>query len=166
MSANKKGKLFGKLNIIDVLIILIVLAVIAALGMKFVLPNMLKPVGASEYDIQFIIEEAPEFVKPYIMEEGALVKDFDKAMTLGRVVKTTTDKSVLYTVNSEGASIKTTKENYISAIITARGSGTYTNENGLILNGVTYPVGRSLTLIVGKSAVYGRIYSITPVDSQ
>ena len=163
---DKKGKLFGKINLIDFLIVVIIIAVVAALGLKFVLPNMLNPVADQEYEIQFFIEEAPDFVKPYIMEQDVLVKDFDKALTLGRVLNTTTDKSINYTVNSEGQSVQTSKPNYISAMITARGSGTYTDENGLVLGGVTYPVGRSLTLIVGKSAVYGRIYAITPVNPE
>ena len=161
---DKQGKVFGKVNLIDLLIILAILAVGAFLAMKFFAPEaLITPTPQTEYEIKFFIEEAPDFTAKYIEEEGVLVKDFEKATTLGTVVSAETEKAVSFGINSDGQYVLTSKPNYISALIKAKGTGILT-PNGLVVDGIAYPVGRSLTLIVGRSAVYGRIYSIDPIE--
>jgi len=158
---DKQGKVFGKINLIDLLIILAILAVGTFLALKFFTPELISPTTAIDYEIKFLVEEAPDYVGPYIGKDGALIKDFDKATTLGYVSSAETGKAISFGINSDGQYVLSSKPTYISALIKATGNGILT-PNGLVVDGLAYPVGRTLTLIVGNSAVYARIYSIDP----
>ena len=156
---DKNGKVFGKINIVDLIVLVVIIAAVAMFAVsKF--NNSKDVVVDNEKTIymSFYAEEISDFVADKI-EIGAKVFDEDNKHVLGEVVKVETQPSVIYSVNSEGNSVLTTKENYNSVIVTAKVDGTL-SDYGLVLNDFKYGVGHSMTLRAGYAKMYMRVYDI------
>lgn len=67
---DKNGRLFGKLNIIDLAVILVVVAVVAALGMKLFGNDVVESVTSPEVRITYevVCEDVPQHVADYCTE--------------------------------------------------------------------------------------------------
>lgn len=164
MFIDNKGKLFGKINIIDFLVILIVVAAIAGLAPKFIKSGTSNPIfsKADTIVIGIYVEEASEFAINDI-KKGDLLKDPVRNSTIGKVVDIKTAPSVYFAANDKGEYVKTTKQGYLSATITVEGTGIYsdrTTQGGVTIDNVDQYIGRLQEFRVGNSAVYGRISSL------
>ncbi len=64
---DKNGRLFGKLNIIDLAVILIVVVVVAALGMKFFGNDVVESVTSPDVSIRYevVCKDVPQNVADY-----------------------------------------------------------------------------------------------------
>ena len=67
---DKNGRLFGKLNLIDLAVIVVVVAVVAALGMKLFGNDAVEAVTSPDVQItyQVVCEDVPEAVADYCTE--------------------------------------------------------------------------------------------------
>jgi hypothetical protein len=164
MIIDSKGKLFGKVSIIDIIIVLVVVAAVAGVGYKMTKPSG-SPITAKKDNVvvTFYSEEAPEYAVK-ATKVGDIVKDFDKGTLFGKLKEEIkTDKALSFTDFTEyvdGQWIVGSKPGYCSyymkveatAIANTDGSFSFGNEN--------YYVGRGITIKVGGSVFTGRIYSI------
>ena len=162
MIIDDKGKLFGKISIVDILIVAVLLAAIAGVYYKFgrskTATVFTKP---DTIEISFYIEDIPAFVANKI-KEGDLVKDRVNNTTIGKVTSTTVGPDIYYYPNSEGQAIASSKPGYASIQFTARGQGVY-NETGSSISGVEYYINKQFELRVGETNTYPRIMSIEKV---
>lgn len=67
---DKNGRLFGKLNIIDLAVILIVVVVVAALGMKLFGNDAVEAITSPEVRVTYevVCEDVPQHVADYCIE--------------------------------------------------------------------------------------------------
>ena len=158
---DKNGKLFGKINIIDFVVIVVIVAAIAMLGVsrlsKRGAETVTIPDGKSAY-ITFYAEEIPEYVAEKL-EEGSKVYDVDMKTYLGDVVSFEVEPSVTFSTNTEGDSVLTTKEKYKSVKITAKVNGT-PNDYGILVDDNQYGVGHSMTIRAGSAKIYLKVYDV------
>ncbi|MCX7749015.1 MAG: DUF4330 domain-containing protein [Clostridia bacterium] len=162
MFMDSKGKLFGKVSIIDALIVLIVLGAIAGVTYKFTRSNVSSPFfnKADQIELKFGADEVPDFVAAAVKESlGAPAKDPVQNQILGKIVDVKIEKARSYGNNEKGESVLTSKPGYSSIVITIVGEGKFTDE-GASFGPSTYPVGRSMEVRFGKTAVYSRIQSL------
>lgn len=70
---DKNGRLFGKLNIIDLAVILVVVVVVAALGMKLFGNDVVESVTSPDVSITYevVCEDVPQHVADYCIENYA-----------------------------------------------------------------------------------------------
>ena len=131
MIIDEKGKLFGKISIIDVLIILIILAAAAILTVKFTGIGS-EQILTTHKTYVAEVEQIKNTTVPYIREgeklydnEGAYMGTVKKVEVLpGEVVKTKSNGEYAVAVNPERANVR----------ITIEGEGKE-NESGFFLDG-------------------------------
>lgn len=152
-------KLFGKLNIIDLIIIAVVIIMLIA-GALF-LTKKDETASTQTLVMKYYIEEVSDFVIDDVVE-GASLLDAEKSVDLGFV--TDVDIRDSYTaIESPSQVTAGTKEGYKSAIITGEVAG-QKNALGAIIGGQQYGVGHSFTLRAGNAKMYLRVYDISIKD--
>lgn len=154
---DKKGRLFGKINIIDLIIILALIFAAVVVGKSYFTKKA--ETETQTLVMKYYIEEADKFVadKVYI---GSPLYDDSANVNLGNVTKVETDDSVSYGTNSEGEYVKSTREGFVSMIITGEVQGVRTG-NGALISGEKYGVGHTFTLRAGDAKLYLRVYDIS-----
>ena len=162
MIIDKKGKLFGKINIIDLLLIIAIVAAVGLAGYKF-----LGGGDDSNSDknaiIKFYAEEVSEFVLDDTIHEGDVVSDVQTRAILGRVTSVEINDSVCYAADSTGHWVKSPKPDFKSVLITAETRGTKF-DHGIIIDSNKYYIGHSFTLAAGGAKIYLRVYDIEFID--
>jgi hypothetical protein len=162
MIIDKKGRLFGKISIIDILIIGVLLVAIVA-GYKYFAPSAAGSIPEKQDKLQIVFyqEEVNDFTA-HAVKKGDPAKDAILHTSLGQVVDVETDKSVSWVKSDKGEFFASSKEGYSSVYITLEASGS-TGGSGAVVGGSTYYIGQIVTLHAGNAAFYGRIYSIKKI---
>ncbi|MBQ4369831.1 MAG: DUF4330 family protein [Oscillospiraceae bacterium] len=164
MENKKKGMIFGKINIIDLIIIIAVILVVIFLVMKFSDGGIVGEAAANDHvRITFYQEECAN----YIAEQtkiGDTVYDANAEYEFGVVTDFKVEKdSQTYVTTDDGELHLVPREGYCAVYITTETYGTLT-PNGVVVGGETYGVGHTLVLRAGFGKYYLRVYSIEPID--
>lgn len=153
---DEKGKLFGKINLVDFLIILVIIFAVIFLALRIFgifggRSNEEVPVR-----ITIVATEVPDYVIDYIVK-GEEVWDFGDDIVMGEVegFEVGDPQGYFYDLNGNMQHIK--KEDHSSIELTLIGEAEI-DENGAIMEHVTYGVGHSLTLFAGKAKKIGRAH--------
>ena len=157
----KKGMLFGKLNVIDLIIVILVVCVAAFLLWKLLgiggdttAPDRVK--------IVFFEEECPDYVPTYT-NPGDPILDGTENTYLGTVTDVKIDASRTYSYDEITEETRVgPKDGYCSVYITGEVEGTLT-DNGIVVDSTLYSVGHTLILHAGYGKYYLTIYSIEPI---
>ncbi len=161
---SKEGKLFGLINVIDLLVLLFILAA-AAVAFMFATGRIsvsekkgdLKgPV--TDVDVVYYTEELSDFVARQI-RYGALVYDDSYMNPLGKVTDFRFGKSLIYGPKDDGSLAVVEKDGYCSAFITGQATGKRTRL-GFTYDKANYGVGHSMVIRAGDAKIYLRIYDI------
>jgi hypothetical protein len=125
---DEKGKLFGKINIIDIAILLIIIGV-GFFAVEYFLPS--KDKGAVNRKINYEIEllqSTREFAD--MVKLGDEIRESIKGDYLGKIVKTEIRPSSIITANTqEGRFIKTELPSMYDVIITLEADGLETEKS-------------------------------------
>lgn len=163
---NEKGKLFGIINIIDLIVLIVVAALIFA-GTVFIKNGGFNPSGVSndiftgpqeKMIIKYYQEEVNDFVIEHL-EVGSPVYDDTGKNLMGTLIGFETAPSIYYTEDAKGNAIKSSKEDCKSLILITEVEGMRT-QMGATVNGTVYSVGHSLILRAGDAKMYPRVYDI------
>lgn len=159
MIIDDKVKLFGKINIIDLVVIIVVIAAIAGIGYKYAKSQTVTPLTKTQtVTIVFQEDERPEFaVKP--IKAGDIVKDKISGVIIGTVESVETGPSRVYGFNSAGASVVSEKPGSVSYTITAKCSGIITG-TGVSISGTEFYVNRQEQTRFGSTLLFPRITDI------
>ena len=162
MFIDEKGKLFGKINVIDLIIIVVIIAAIGILGYRFLGPasNVMGDNNNGQTAIvKYYIEEASDFVANQV-QVGDKCSDETRNIALGTVTNVEIADADSVGTNAEGQMVKTSKPGHKSMIITTEVPATEF-EHGAVIGGVKYYVGHSFTLLAGKAKLWLRVYDIS-----
>lgn len=161
---SKEGKLFGIINVIDLLVLLFIVGAAAVVFLfatgKISVSEKKDDFGGpvTDVDIVYYTEELSDFVAKQI-RYGALVYDDACMHTLGKVTDFRLGKSLLYNEKDDGSFAVVEKDGYCSAFITGQANGTRTRL-GFTYNKANYGVGHSMVIRAGDAKIYLRIYDI------
>ena len=158
---DKNGKVFGKINIIDLIVIIVIVACIAVFGFIKLSGGNNKIASAEKKEIymSFYAEEVPDFVAERV-KEGDVLTDGDSNIELGEVTEVKVDAPKTFAADSSGKMITSEKEGYNSIIITGKVKGTL-SDNGVEVGTAKYGVGHSMTLRAGDAKIYLKVYDIS-----
>ena len=157
---DENGKIGGKINLIDFLIIVLILAVIIfAVCRSFFNTDMDETVGEPVM-IEFTSTEVNDYTARQL-ETGVPVLDGNANKTLGTAVDFTVDDATTYTVNDSGDAVVVSIPKAKSVVVTIEGAGEL-DDNGLLIDGTRYGVGHSTVVYVGKCWLSGKISGIDP----
>lgn len=160
---DKNGKLFGKINIIDLLIILIVIAAVVFFATKMFSPAQESTkVDTTKVAITFYADTAPENVTDMLVE-GAPSFEETTNVGFGTVTAFSSEQAYGWMNDAQGNLLKgpLVGREYLTISVEVDGKLT---DNGVYLGGRLYCVGANYTMHFGKVQVYARINSITPAE--
>lgn len=155
MIIDEKGKLFGKLSIIDIVTVLIVILIAAFLLNRFNILASTEGDSLEDLEVVFFQEEVNDFSAKSV-QIGDPTSEALKNASFGQVVEVILDDSISWDKDPDGKQISSSRDGYVSfrAKMLTKGQ---LGPNGLILNGSTYHIGQTITLRIGNSIFYGNI---------
>ena len=163
MIIDDKGRLFGKISIVDILIVAVLVLAIGGVYYKFGRSGTATPFSKSDtIEITFYQEDTQSFNATSI-KVGDVVKDRQQNITLGMVVSVTVGPDVVFYPNSDGKVVSSSKEGYSSVKFTVRGQGIY-SDTAFSMGGMEYYVNKYFETRVGKVNIYPRITSFEKVE--
>ncbi|HBR07457.1 MAG TPA: hypothetical protein DD735_01015 [Clostridiales bacterium] len=158
---DEKGRLFGKINLIDLIIILVLIAAAVFLGLKFLGPES-TAANTQAAVVSFYYEECPDYVADQI-NMGDSVWDSGDNVTIGTVRDWTKADSVTYLLDDNGNTVQTSKDGYCAFTLRCDVQGVI-GEHGININGTLYGVGHTLTIYAGQSKLYLKVSAIEPAE--
>lgn len=163
MLIDKNGKLFGKVSIVDILIIVMILGVVAGVGYKFSKSSTATPFAKKDTIVTtFYQETTPDFV-PGSIKVGDMVTDNATGSVFGKVISVKADKDVSFAANVNGEMVQSSKPGYNSVIITVEGEGVFKDGNGqqgVSFNNTDFYINKSIELKAGKVDLWVKIKNL------
>lgn len=159
MLIDKQGKLFGKINIIDLLVLLILVVAVVVVGVRFLAP---KEQNLDRLEMKFYVEEVNDWVADKI-QIGDTMYDGTNQMTLGKVTSVEKGEPEIWAITEDGRYVRVPKEGFSSLIITGEVQGKKTS-TGAEIDGEIYGVGHSMVLHAGDAKIYLRVYDIVKIE--
>ncbi len=156
---DKNGKLFGKINLIDLIIVLVLAALVVFAAIK-ITGSRNNETPLSEIKMSFYSDEVPEFVTDNL-KVGTTVLDESKDVTMGVVAGFEVGDPLGYATDTNGQIQEVYRNGYKSVKIDITAMGEL-GEHGATIGGVLYGVGHTLTIYAGQAKVYIKISSIEP----
>ncbi len=156
----KDGKVFGRYNIIDFLVVVVLMLGII-IGASAAVLKMYANRNDDNNEVivmKFYAEEVSDFVVEKLKLGGALM-DVDKNISLGNATDIQINGSVTYGGITSGQYELVNKTGYKSVVITSEVEG-FKNDLGVLVDNFQYGVGHSMTLRVGDAKIYLRVYDI------
>ena len=157
---DKNGRIGGKINLFDLLIVIIILAVAGSLIIRFFINDETGIIVNEPVIIEFTSTEVNDYTVEWL-ELGAPVIDSTTDNGLGTVIDIKIDDAVTYTVTDSGETVATIVPDCKSVVITIDAAGTV-DDNGLLIENFRYGVGHSLVVFAGKCRLSGKISGIDP----
>lgn len=159
MIIDSNGKLFGKVSIIDALILFVILAGIAGIGYKYSTSKSASPFRAPDkFQLVFYGEEVPDFTATKV-KVGDKAKETVKNTDFGNVVDVKLDKSMSVAMTDQGEYHITSRPDMNSLTVTVDCEGVY-SDSGVTVQNNDFYIGQYLNLKIGNSAFYIRLYDI------
>ncbi|NCB50908.1 MAG: DUF4330 domain-containing protein [Clostridia bacterium] len=158
---DEKGRLFGKVNLIDLIIVIIIIAALVFLGVKFLGPES-TAANTQKAVVSFYYEECPNYVADQL-KAGDSVWDSGDNVTIGTVKDWTTADSVTYLLDDNGNTVQTSKDGYCALTLRCEAEGVI-GEHGITINGTLYGVGHTLTMYAGEAKLYLKVSGIEPAE--
>ncbi|MDR3120456.1 MAG: DUF4330 domain-containing protein [Clostridiales bacterium] len=163
---DKNGKLFGKVSVVDVLVVVLILAAGIFFAARY-LSSRDNPISAGgaldELEIRFYSEEVNDFVADAI-KEGDAAKEYAQYANFGTVTKVEKADSITWVGDFDGIINPSSKDGYYSSVtVTTRARGKI-NAIGFDLDGTTYFVGKTVIMQFGKAGFQGRISGVERVS--
>ena len=165
----KNGKLFGKLNIIDLLIILIVLAALVFVGLRYFRPedSTLTANSATPEKVRltFLAERGPILLWDQgDRQMGSHVTNYDNKDKLGVLTSYVPQEVYSLTLDpTTGEVVRIPSITECSVTFTADGEG-YLSEEGLRINGTLYYIGASYVIWVGQLRISCRLADFERIE--
>ena len=161
----------AKFNIVDIIVILILIAGIAFVGVKMfggeepaASANPTDPVGGAPYLVTFHAECVPEEVASTLVL-GSKSENASRNMDLGKLIDFSIDESIIYTTDSKGNFIKTTKPDYVSVTLTCELTGV-DQATGLQVGQFMLNVGHSMGVRCGFTEINTIVQNIAPASAE
>ena len=165
---DKNGKLFGKINVIDLLIILIVIAALALLGIRMLDGREVEPVGPAPSGtlqtvrVTFFGTEIPDYL-PAGVSVGDAVVNYNTGDDFGRVQDFSVAEAYTNTYDQQrGDVVRLPIANRCWLTFTTEVTGYY-SEEGLQVGDTVFVVGAGNYYNVGATRAYYYIKSMEPV---
>lgn len=157
---DSKGKLFGKINVLDFIVILGLIVLVGGLGYKFTTSKSVVLGKADPLIVEFWTEEAPSFAVDKI-KIGDTVGDTERSSNFGKVAAIKIGEAKSVGQNSQGHYLMSSRPGMNSVYMEVYGEGIFNKDGGVSVNNIDYYIGKSIILRVGNATFMGRIYNLS-----
>ena len=154
---DEKGRLFGKINIVDLLIVLVVIAALCFVVFRYVLPQ--KDSGDIEKrELVLYCHDTPKFTARQI-KEGAKVWDQALDVDLG-TVKSFEIMPLYDTVAGPDGKIHQVESDWLCSVRLVLDSDGVMEDHGIKIGGELYGSGHTMTVFAGEAKMYLKVEEI------
>ncbi len=163
MIIDDKGKLFGKISIVDILVVCLILAGIAGAYYKFGKSKTISLVSKpNKIEITFFTEDLPAYVGAGI-KPGDIARDRVSGSAIGKVKEVVAGPDIFYSPNDQGQMVKSAKEGYVSLKVVVEGNGIFGSDQGASFSNVDYYVNKWFEVKAGNAQYYTRVQNIRKI---
>ncbi len=153
---DEKGRLFGRINMLDLAVVLLIVAVLAGVGYKFAksrVPTVFQP--SKKMEVVFTADELLDFAVERLAV-GDPVSDRVTGASFGKLKSFEIQPSISYATDSTGRFVRSSKETYRSLRMVVETEGTI--DQGMVrIGNYDYYVAKSFEVRVGNTALWLRI---------
>ena len=154
---DEKGRLFGMINIVDLIIILVVIAALCFVGIKYVLPQ--KDSGEVEKrELLLFCHDAPKFTAEQI-KVGDSVWDQSYDVELGTVKSFEILPLTEVVAGPDGKTAAVESDWLVSVRLVLDCEG-IPEEHGIRIGGSLYGSGHTMTVFAGEAKLYLKVQEI------
>lgn len=157
---DKNGRIGGKVNVIDLIILIVIAAVIAFVGYRFIGKDRSGLIKSDPVRMEFVATTVPNYAAERI-REGAQVYDVQENTYLGTITDIEFGKAYEFVPNEEGKTVMLEPTDSVSATITTLVNGSL-DGNGVVIDGTRYAAGHSMVLYAGDAKVWVRVSGTDP----
>lgn len=160
MFIDEKGKLFGKVSIVDMLIVLIVL--MAAVGVYYKASKSgLGPIQLKQDKLVITILTSSEARQSVVdcLNVGDAIYDWEKGNLIGRLVDKQVQPLRVYAEDAQGNWKYSEKPGLLSVLMTIEADGVVSNDS-IRIDGKEYLAGHTLVVKSKATKFQGQIQSI------
>jgi hypothetical protein len=152
-----KGKIFGLINIIDLLIILLVVGVVGRFALK---AQMQKPSGvqAQNIEVVLLVKDVRDATAG-VIKEGDIVRETKSNTVLGKITKVDVQPAVTLVETADGRVVNYPNPVLRDIYITLEGSGS-AGENAIVLGNNEIRIGTTLAV---KTNIYAVVSTVMGV---
>lgn len=154
---DEKGRLFGKVNIVDLLIVLIIVAAGAFLGYRLLGPKS-AVANTADIALSFYCEEAADYAAEQL-EAGMEVWDSQNNVVLGKLREWRVGNSKSYVTDANGNVVQLARDGYCSLELVVDCKGVV-GAHGVSIGGTSYAVNQAGSVYFGDVKLYLRVRDI------
>lgn len=157
MLIDKNGRIFGKVSIIDILLVIIIIGVLLFSLNKIGLfsPKDTLANNTDKIEIVFYQEEVNDFTANNVNIGDPATESLQNS-SFGNVTEVKLGESISWGSDIQGNQVSTSRKGYSSIYISLDSNG-IVGPNGLTIGGSSYYIGEVITLRVGNTIFFGRI---------
>ncbi|MCL2500595.1 MAG: DUF4330 domain-containing protein [Defluviitaleaceae bacterium] len=155
---DKKGRLFGKVSLVDLFAAVVLLAVFYVVFTAARAGDRLEMSDEQPVAITFFSPAALEFVAD-AFQMGVPVTDGERNTFLGYVADIKKDDSIFFVTDVRGNEVAAHREGYASVYVTSRTMGRM-SDGAVVLGGVVYTVGTAVFMWAGDVFLVTHISNI------
>ena len=154
---DEKGRLFGKINIVDLLIVIVIIAALCFVVFKYVLPQ--KDNGPVEKcEMVLYCHDTPKFTAQQI-KEGEKVWDQALDVDLG-IVKSFEIMPLYETVVGADGQTHAVESDWLCSVRLVLDCEGVMDEHGIKIDGELYGSGHTMTVFAGEAKMYLKVQEI------
>ncbi|TYP57819.1 DUF4330 domain-containing protein [Thermosediminibacter litoriperuensis] len=157
---DKKGRLFGLINIIDLMVILLIVAVAG----RFALKAQQRPVGSAEKKIEVVLlVKDVRDATASVIKEGDIVRETKTNNLLGKITKVEVRPAETLVNTADGRVVSVPNPVLKDVYVTLEGSGT-AGENAIVIGGTEIRIGTVLQIKTNIYSVVATVMGIKVLD--
>ncbi len=152
-----KGRIFGKISIIDFLVIVVLVAAAVWFGYSMFGKNLQSDVAERQQETEIIVViTGIRTTTAEAISKGGKIFEFKTGACIGEIVEVQTEPAGIWLVEGDGRWVKTESRDRVDAFVKIRGT-VRIGENVITMNGVEIRVGGSLNLKTKFAAFQGYV---------
>ncbi len=150
-----KGRVFGKISIIDLSVVVILVLAVVWFGYSMFLKNLGNDVEARQEETEFVVVTSNiRHRTAEAIEKSDKIFEFKTGACIGEIVRVTTEPAYIWLVEGDGRWSQTEAKDRVDAYVTIKGLARV-GDNVITVNGVEIRVGGGLSLQTKFSAFQG-----------
>lgn len=159
MILDRKGKIGGKVSIIDIAVILIIIVVAVGVGMRYGsrITSAVKSEAQFEYKIK--VENVRSYTVDALKKMGA-VTDKKSEKNMGEIINVEVEPATVESVTANGEVIYAERPGYYTCTVTVNAHGKESDENYILEDTTELSVGRTVDFYSKYIKTSGLITSV------
>lgn len=158
---DEKGRLFGKINIVDLLIVVVIIAAVAFVGIKYVLPHA-DEAPKDEVEIHVFVDNTYRFVTDQLAA-GTSVYDSTDKVEMGTLESWEVHpyyEAVLGTGDVNPVMTEIPDKCTVEVVLKVKGNY---GEHGTTVEGYLLGLGHTMVFYAGDCKLFGAVKSMTVI---